>query len=229
MPYPPREQELSQELVHIPFRHGSLTATTTSRVWKVPAGRTFYLDRVLYINPTGLVEDPTNAFVAELKRGGSAYADLTFTGAAADDTATSAAHGMTTGDGPFFVSNAGGALPTGLVQLTKYWIIVTTSTKFKFATSRANALAGTAINLTADGTGTQTLHRNIVTKVFNTDSDLVPDVGATLAVNTFLGFTADTDVLHRAFNGDELIDLVFTETGVATLPEGYGAIEGRLL
>ena len=84
-------------------------------------------------------------------------ADKVFTVANATDTATVAAHGLQTGDGPLQVSNAGGALPAGLVAATNYWIIVTGVNTFKFATTFANALAGTPLNLTGDGTGVQTI------------------------------------------------------------------------
>lgn len=46
-----------------------------------------------------------------------------------------------------------GVLPTGLSASTTYWAIVVSGTVFKLATTRANALAGTAINLTSNGGG----------------------------------------------------------------------------
>lgn len=85
--------------------------------------------------------------------------NLTFTAAAATDLATVVGHGHETGAGPFRVSNAGGALPTGLAVDTDYWLIKASADTFKFASSRANALASTAVDLTSDGTGTQTLLR----------------------------------------------------------------------
>jgi len=68
-------------------------------------------------------------------------------------------HGFTTGDGPVRVSNSGGALPTGLAVDTDYWLINVTANTFSFATSKANALALTAVALSTDGTGTQTIRR----------------------------------------------------------------------
>lgn len=94
-------------------------------------------------------------------------ADLTFTAANATELFTSAAHGMVTGDGPYRVSNSGGALPSGLAVDTDYWIIADVANgvadpvnTFQLATSKANALAGTELLITTDGTGTQTLRRN---------------------------------------------------------------------
>ncbi len=49
-----------------------------------------------------------------------------------------------------------GALPTGLSLATDYYLIVVDSTHVQFATTLANAVAGTAINLTAVGSGTNT-------------------------------------------------------------------------
>ncbi len=79
----------------------------------------------------------------------------TFTGEADDDTLTATSHGWSTGD-LVRVSNSGGALPSGLSAATDYFVIRTATNTFKLASTRANALAGTQIDLTTDGTGTQT-------------------------------------------------------------------------
>jgi len=49
-----------------------------------------------------------------------------------------------------------GTLPTGLSLATDYYIIVVDSTHIKLATSLANAIAGTNIDITAQGSGTNT-------------------------------------------------------------------------
>lgn len=87
-------------------------------------------------------------------------ADLTFTAANASETLTSTAHGMETGDGPYRLSNAGGALPTGLSADTNYWIIKLTADTYQLAATRADAIAETEATFTTDGTGTHTLRRN---------------------------------------------------------------------
>ena len=69
-------------------------------------------------------------------------------------------HGMATGDGPFTFSNSGGALAAPLVAGTSYWAIKTSNDRYKLATSLANALAATAIDLTTAGSGTNTVIRN---------------------------------------------------------------------
>ncbi len=86
-------------------------------------------------------------------------ADLVFTAEADDETMTSTGHGMETGEGPYRVSNSGGALPTGLAVDTNYWIIKVTADTFQLAATKADALASTEITITTDGTGTQTLRR----------------------------------------------------------------------
>lgn len=80
-----------------------------------------------------------------------------FTAANGTEIFTSAAHGLNTGDGPVWVSNSGGALPAGLVASTDYYVIKIDANTFYLATSLANALAGTNLLITTDGTGTQTL------------------------------------------------------------------------
>lgn len=77
------------------------------------------------------------------------------------DQLTIAGHGLVTGDGPAATRNIGGALPAPLVGVTDYWIIRVDANIIKLATSSANALAGTAINLTTNGTGTSTLEIGI--------------------------------------------------------------------
>lgn len=50
-----------------------------------------------------------------------------------------------------------GVLPTGLVAATDYFVIRASATTIKLASTLANALAGTAIDITAAGSGTHTL------------------------------------------------------------------------
>lgn len=53
-----------------------------------------------------------------------------------------------------------GSLPTGLSTATKYFAILVTNTKIAFATSLANAIAGTKVDLTAVGSGTISVIKN---------------------------------------------------------------------
>ncbi len=106
--------------------------------------------------------------------------DFVFTAANGSDTYTSVAHGLLTGDGPVRVVNSGGALPAGLVAATDYWVIRLTADTFKLATTLALALAGTPLNITTDGTGTQTLQDTGSTK---RRADLVVDGNTTINDN----------------------------------------------
>ena len=80
--------------------------------------------------------------------------EVAFTAANATGILTSATHGLKTGDGPFILANSGGALPAGL-DAASYWVIVLDANTFKLALSRLDALAGSAVSFTDDGTGTQ--------------------------------------------------------------------------
>lgn len=90
-----------------------------------------------------------------------AFVDFNFTADSSTDEIHAVAHGLKTGDGPVRVSNAGGGLPTGLLAATDYWVIKVDADNIKLATSQANAIAGTAINVTTNGTGTQTLDHTV--------------------------------------------------------------------
>ena len=65
------------------------------------------------------------------------------------------AHGWTTGK-YVALSIGGGSLPTGW-SATNYYVIVVNTTKIRFASSLANAEAGTAITISDYGTGGQTM------------------------------------------------------------------------
>ena len=69
---------------------------------------------------------------------------------------TLTAHGFTTGQGPVRVSTDT-TLPTNLAVDTDYWLISLTANTFSFASSKANALALTAVALSGDGSGNQTI------------------------------------------------------------------------
>lgn len=124
-------------------------------------------------------------------------AAFTFT-AATTDIVTAVAHGLVTGDGPFRVTNSGGALPTGLAALTDYWIVRLTDDTFKLATSYANAVAATpvVVDITATGSGTHTLHVPTRFKLKSPASgvaiinSIILNIGDTEFVNTGYGAVA---------------------------------------
>jgi len=111
------------------------------------------------------------ASVADLK----AYLDIlnqdTFTAVAATDllTVTKPQIAWNTGD-PVTVSTTG-TLPAGLAASTVYYVIHVADLTLKLATSSALATAGTAIDITTDGTGTHTIKKQL-----NLDDDLLADL-----------------------------------------------------
>lgn len=117
--------------------------------------------------------------------------DQTFTALNAGDVFTAVAHGMSTGDGPFRMS--GGSLPTGTAVDTNYWIIKLTADTYQVATTKANALALTALVLTGDGSGTL-LRQNNDTII----AQLVQDLNAITGLNYLAVHTAgaaETDTI----------------------------------
>jgi hypothetical protein len=71
----------------------------------------------------------------------------------ATEIITVTAHGFVTGQRVLY-SNGGGTAPTGLTNATNYFVIKVTNNTLKLATTLVNAMAGTAINITAVGLGT---------------------------------------------------------------------------
>ena len=70
-------------------------------------------------------------------------------------------HGLLSGDGPAAGRSIGGSLPAPLAAATDYWIIRDDANTIRLATSSANAMAGTAIDLTTAGSGTLLLEIGI--------------------------------------------------------------------
>lgn len=71
------------------------------------------------------------------------------------NTASIASHGLVTGLKGQLTTSAG-SLPGGLSTSTDYFVIVVDASTIKFATTLANALAGTAVNITNQGTAAST-------------------------------------------------------------------------
>lgn len=80
----------------------------------------------------------------------------TFTAEADDDVITLVDHGFQTGD-MLQVVNVGGALPAPLAPDTTYFAIRTGANTFKVAATLGDAHGNNPINLTTDGTGTQSI------------------------------------------------------------------------
>lgn len=72
--------------------------------------------------------------------------------AGTDEIAVSPIFDYVDGDEVRLTPSSGGTLPSPLVEGTTYYVIVVDESTIQLATSRANALAGTPINLTTAGT-----------------------------------------------------------------------------
>lgn len=96
------------------------------------------------------------------------------------DVITVTGHPYNTGAKVYY--SAGTAAVGGLTTATAYYVISASANTIKLATTLANALAGTAINLTSTGTGTQTLTFIMETRFSNNlyVNNSTPD-GLTLA------------------------------------------------
>ena len=103
------------------------------------------LDAVDFVSLQAVYTDATPA--------AKTFVDANVTVAA--DTVTITAHGYTTGLKGQLTTT--GTLPAGLATSTNYWLVVVNANTIGFATSLANAVAGTKIDITAAaGGGTHT-------------------------------------------------------------------------
>mgnify|MGYP003654145576 CR=1 FL=1 len=86
-----------------------------------------------------------------------AGASATITASASTDLITWTGHGLVTGS-PVQFSNSGGALPGGIVATSTYYAVVNDANTFKVATTYnfATAAVPTTVDITTDGTGTNT-------------------------------------------------------------------------
>lgn len=126
---------------------GGLSAATNYWIATVPSEDTFTLAE----EPGGDVVD-----IASAGTGNHTIALLNVDTDA--DAIRYVGHGMQTGDGPVELASDG-ALPTGLSDSADYYVIRRSADWVAFATSRENALAGTAVNITAIGSGEHALAR----------------------------------------------------------------------
>jgi hypothetical protein len=103
---------------------------------------------------------------------------------------TVTAHGYVPGDA---VVLQGPTPPTGLTDGTVYYVIVEDSANIRLATSYSDALSGTGVNITADGTGTCNLHERVVMAVFNNGANTTENING-----NDTGGGADGDIFDGA-------------------------------
>lgn len=138
------------------------------------------------------------------------------------DTITITTHGFFTG---LKVALAGTNLPTGL-SATNYWVIVVDANTIKLATSLALALAGTAVDITAQGTTndadlTPAVLSQVVKLQMSIDGTNFEDIsGKTVTVSS-----TGTKVWDLQFPCYKIIRVVVTPTtGAMTLVLNFNAI-----
>lgn len=143
-----RPQNWYQERVNASFTAvAAVAASTTVPLRTMP--RDFILDQFEVEAAGGYTADPAAYYDISVQQ-----KPVSFTATAATDICAVTAHGYQTGNA-VQVSNSGGGLPAGLAAVTTYFVIVVDANSFKLATTAANAIAGTAIDITTAGTGTQ--------------------------------------------------------------------------
>lgn len=164
--------------------------------------------------------------------------DLTIGSVAnATDTFTATGHGFipNTCPGPFTLSSTG-SVPAGSTAGTPYWLIIPDADTFKISASMQDAAAGTAVNLTSDGSGTITLHRTIDTQA--SDSVLFTSVargvwttdGTAATDNKTNDYTdRDDEYAYAAFPGSKVrtrVDLSAAGGAGHTVSATWGDLGG---
>lgn len=84
-----------QERITITCDHAQLTGDLTVNLYDVPSGRQLKVERVRYINPTGLAEDASNYFAISVKNGSTVVAGPLSTDSAGAGTNSIAADTFT--------------------------------------------------------------------------------------------------------------------------------------
>ena len=121
------------------------------------------------------------------------HLDKTFAASAVDtsaETITIASHTLLTGNPVTY--QEGSSAVAGLTDNTVYYVIKVDDNTVKLATTRANAIAGTAINLTSQGGGTHTLEVPTVTLPGNWKTSTKD--GASVNTDLIVGYEYEFEV-----------------------------------
>lgn len=122
------------------------------------------------------------------------------------DTIAEASHGYVTGiKGQ--LTNSGGALPAGLAVSTNYYVIRVDANNYKLASSYANAILGTAVDITAAaGGGTHTFTPSDATAISGTLTSIHMATYNNKCIIALSG-TGNTPKIYDALVDDEWNDL----------------------
>jgi len=121
------------------------------------------------------------------------HLDKTFAASAVDtsaETITIASHTLITGNPVTY--QEGASAVAGLTDNTVYYVIKVDDNTIKLATSRTNAKAGTAINLTSQGSGTHTIEVPTVTLPGNWKTSLKD--GVSVNTDLIIGYEYEFEV-----------------------------------
>ena len=112
-----------------------------------------------------------------------------------DDMTTSTDHDLTTGQ-PIRFTTSGADLPEPLEIATTYFVIVVDADELQVATTNANAVAGTQITITDQGTGTHTIQIGSRTDwaAFLTNNTPTASVGAAVTASLTFKVTGAVSV-----------------------------------
>lgn len=137
---------------------------------------------------------------------------------------TSTAHNLITGDQVYFTTT--GALPTGLVVNTSYFVIKVSNTVVKFATNYENAIAGTAIDISGTQSGVHTFYwlNNGKWRINDTPANIAREIFQKICVD---GILSPSDVIPFITTGNlfpadtipEVMDSVPFELSVSSVYE----------
>lgn len=109
----------------------------------------------ILMRESATVDEINATSLSDCSLGACGEYEATFTAATDDVLTFGADHNLATGALVRVASST--TLPAGLTAATDYYVIRVSSTTIKLATSRLNADAGTAVDITDTGTGTHTL------------------------------------------------------------------------
>ena len=110
------------------------------------------LDRIRYSN------EFLNFLSSEAARLAGTGTGQTVTFTNASELVNLTTHGFADGQGPFLLSNAGGALPPELDNITPYWFKINDADSFTLHLNEADGVSGSnPVAFSTDGTGVHTI------------------------------------------------------------------------
>jgi hypothetical protein len=174
----------------VPSALVQLTATGKINIDQIPALRPFNITSVASTQERLAIEDANAGDIA------IETSSTTFNVAPASvntntEEITISSHGLTTGDQLTYTQ--GTANIGGIATGNNYYAIVINASTIKLAVSEANATAGTAIDLTSQGTGTQQFTTQGIAVSYILENDLdsqylafTPNSGYTFAISSLI-------------------------------------------